>query len=324
MKVLLDIHEDQIKKLLRGDAVQIPYAQLSGKVVYILDPKQRAAYRRAVRSQAGFRIKLDGEYAPENRKNLADMHDHIDGEGFKDIVKSVRKSLSKTLKPIGKSLKQSVKTHGKQFLLDAIRDPDTLDFVKQQSGRRLAGAARDATQIGKVGIRNTIVVGERALEDMLIKKGLDEEIARAIIDKGSHTISQKVFNELNDVESKLEHVVNGAGLRRNVHYEVVGGKLSFKKFLRKLKRGFGTILKYGKPVLKPLLQQGLAAGAMSLGIPAPIAQLAGSAVGGVAYDKTQKATGGRLAKGMTPAQRMAFVRSHKRSRGGALMPAGYY
>lgn len=346
-RVNVNFSDSQVKRLLKGHTVQVSASDLkkSSTTPILLNNKQFSTYKRSLKLEKGMRFQIAPELMQDNHTILGGSVKSF-FRGVKKTVKSVSKAVGKELKNTGKEIKKSAKASAKSFAMDALASDDIKGYVKDNSKRRaLEWAKDDALNHVRAGVTNSIVVGEKELEDALINNhGFDEDLARQMISAGSHRLSKKAFDELMNVDDALTEVAEGAGLKRGRDYTITkGGRLSFKGFLRKVRKVGKKILTVGRPILKPLANlAGQSLGAM-VGGPA------GAKIGGIVadggYDAIQNGLGMRkrlaggkvsVKKGSAEAKaRMAKVRQAKKSgsglqpaghgyRGKGLSPAGYY
>ena len=309
--VHLKLTQAQASKIMKGRVTQLKADQLHGSHTVVLDKENMKRYKRALKNGTGFRIKL----------NQQEIQETMDGSGIKEVFKSLKKTAKTVGKAVGKEfkksakeLKTSAKAGIKSFAMDALASDDIRGYVKDNAKQRaLTWGQDDALNIARKGVSNSILIGEKELEDALIANhGFDEDLARQIVSAGSHRISSKAYAELMNVDEALMDVANGAGLKygKGRDYMITkGGKLSFKGFLRKLRKVAKKVLTVAKPVLKPLVKFG----AQSLG--AFVGGPAGASIGGIvadgSYDALQRGLGLRvMGSGLKPV-------------GGALMPLGY-
>lgn len=357
--VHLKLTQAQASKIMKGKVTQLKPDQLHGSHTVVLDKENMKRYKRALKNGTGFRIKLNQE----------EIQETMNGAGIKDVFKNIKKTAKSVSKAVGKEVKKSVKELKKSgkagiksFAMDALASDDIRGYVKDNAkARALEWGQDDALNIARKGVSNSILIGERELEDALIANhGFDEDLARQVVSAGSHRLSANAYNELMNVDDELSNarsnvkpsnkprrspalfnhstgikpnfsmlpdsnpakqeylnymnnvsdlddalmqVANGAGLHYGKHYVVTkGGKLSFKKFLRGVRRVAKKVLTVGKPVLKPLANLA----GQSLG--ALVGGPAGAKIGGIVadggYDAIQQGLGLRVM-------------------GGAMVPMGY-
>ena len=350
-RINVGFDEKQIKRLLKGHVVQVSASQLqkSSTTPILVNNKQFSTYKRSIKLNKGMRFQIAPELMNDNHMIL--------GGGIKDLWKSAKKtvkSVSKkvydeAIKPTGKKIKDSAKAGAKAFAMDALGSDNIRGYAKDNAKKRaLEWAKNDALDIVHAGINEGIVIGEKELEDALINNhNFDPDLARQMISAGSHRLSQKAYDELMNIDDALNeelmNVAEGAGLKPGVHYTVTkGGKLSFKGFLRGLRKVAKKVLTVGRPVLKPLASlAGQTAGAF---IGGPTGAKIGATIADGGYDALQQGLGMRpigksmhvmpvkkrvVVKGSGSKRgsaemkaRMAKVRASKKS-GGALKPAGY-
>lgn len=350
--VHLKLSQAQASKIMKGKVTQLKPDQLRGSHTVVLDKENMKRYKRALKNGTGFRIKLNQE----------EIQETMNGSGIKDVFKSLKKTAKTVSKAVGKEVKKSVKELKKSgkagiksFAMDALASDNIKGFVKDNAKQRaLQWGQDDALNIARKGVSNSIVIGERELEDALIvNHGFDEDLARQVVSAGSHRLSAKAYDELmnvddeftnarsnakpskkprrspalfhhstgikpnfpmlpdsnpakqeysdymngvSDLDNALMEVAGGAGLKYGKHFIVTkGGRLSFKKFLRGVRRVAKKVLTVGKPILKPLVNLG----AQSLG--AFVGGPTGAKIGGIVadggYDAIQQGLGLRVMGG---------------------------
>jgi hypothetical protein len=337
-RIHVDFDKKQLNRLLKGHTVQVKAEQLqkSSTTPILITGKQFTVYKRALKLNKGMRFQIAPELMNDNHMLL--------GAGIKDMWKNAKKTIKDVsnkvykdaVKPTGKALKDSAKAAAKAFAIDALASDNIRGYAKDNAKRRaLEWAQNDALDIAHAGINEGILIGEKELEDALIENhNFDPDLARQMISAGSHRLSKQAYNELMNIDDaineELMNIAEGAGLRRGRDFTVTrGGKLSFSKFLRGVKRVGQKILKVGKPVLKPLMNAGITALSTAIGNPALAPALNAAAEGGydaLAGSGMRKRGRPRSGAGMKGSQqmkaKMAKVRAAK-SKGGALRPAGY-
>ena len=337
-RVNVNFSENQIKRLLKGHTVQVSGNDLQKTSFPILiTDKQLSTYKLSIKLGKGMRLKISPELMNENHMILGGSVKSF-FKGVKKTVKDVSKKVYKdAIKPLKNDLKASLKSGVKTFAMDALASDNIRDYVKDNSKRRaIEWVKDDALNHVRAGVTNSIVIGERELENALINNhGFNEDIAREIISAGSHRLSQKVYDELMGVDEALKEIAVGAGLKRGRDYTIKGGRLSFKGFLKKVNNGFQKarpilkqILQKGAPVLKPLLKIGLQTAIAPYAGPLG-SKIAGDLSGNL-YDSVQgmgmrkrKTVGGSVKGSAEAKERMKCVRAAKKSSGGALVNSGY-
>jgi hypothetical protein len=334
-RVNVAFDKKQINRLLKGHTVQVSASQLqkSSTTPILLTNKQFSVYKRSLKLNKGMRFHIDPSLMNDNHMIL--------GEGIKDVFKSIKKTaksvskavMDRAIKPTGRQLKESAKSAGKQFAMDALASDNIRGYAKDNAKRRaLEWAKDDALNIARAGVSNSIAIGERELEDALIENhGFPEDLARQVVSAGSHNLSRKAYDELMNVDEALNqeliNVAEGAGIPYRI---TKGGRLSFKGFLRGVKRVGQKILKVARPVLKPIVQLGAQTVGTMVG--GPVGAKIGEIVGDKGYDmlagsgmrkRGRPRHGAGAKKGSAEMKaRMARVRASKRT-GGALRPAGH-
>jgi hypothetical protein len=331
-RINVGFDDKQIKRLLKGHVVQISASQLqrSSTTPILVNNKQFSTYKRSLKLNKGMRFQIDPSLMNDNQMIL--------GSGIKDVFKSIKKtakSVSKKVyegaKETGKQLRTSAKAGVKSFAMDALASDNIRGYAKDNAKKRaLEWSKGDALDITRRGISEGILIGERELEDALIQNhGFDEDLARQVVSSGSHRLSKRAYDELMNVEEaineELMNVADGAGIPYTI---TKGGRISFKKFLRGVKRVGQKILKVARPVLKPIVQLG----AQTVGtlVGGPLGARIGDIVGDKGYDmlagsgmrRMQVMGSGKRGSAEMKAK-MAMVRAGKRT-GGALRPAGHY
>ncbi len=355
--VHLKLTQAQASKVMKGKVVQLKPDQLHGSHAVVLDKDNLKRYKRALKNGTGFRIKL----------NQNEIMETMNGEGIRDVFKNVGKTIKRVGKKVYKDsikstigeLKSSAKSSGKKFAMDALASDNIKGYVKDNSkARALEWAQDEGLNITRKGVHNSILLGEKELEDALIENyGFDEDLARQVVSSGSHRLSKKAYEELMNVDEELTnernkspshpdnvrirlnqsrikpnfqrmpnnnynsnvddsssynnfeasridnnpisvdeainggllHIARHAGLKRGRDYTITkGGKLSFKKFIRGLRRVGKKILQVGKPILKPVLNLGAQSLGTIVGGPTG-AKIAGVADNG--YDMLEKGLG---------------------------------
>lgn len=270
--VKVSLTKPQHSKLLRGQQVQLKHGDLTGSQRIVLNDEMYKKYKRSLKNGSGCRIKLSSDVMEEN--------EIFSGEGFKSFLKDIKTGTKKALKSkFSKDLVNIVVPHAR-------------DYAKEQ-------------------VSKAAYYTEKQIESKLIKVGLPSKLVKEVVTHGA-TLTPMALNKIDDLADRLMH----EDVQPNVHYEVepvmsgngivIGGKLNFKKFFKKV----GHAL---KPIAKPLLKFGanalISAGTAAIGAPQLSGVLQDAANNGI-----EKINGLGLRK----------KRSTKRkSRGKGLKPAGY-
>ena len=313
--VQINLTKQEMNKLMKGKTAQLKHASLiNGTNNIELDKSQLRRYKRALKNNTGFRLKLSNEQISKTMtgEGVGDFFKKLK-EDTKEISKNVYK---KSVKPTLSNLKKSAKEASKSFLIETLGKEKPLKGLKESAKERAKTYIKEeALPEIRRGAKDTIDIAEKEVEQKLIDNyNVPENVARAVVTASSVRMSNATKEELDAVEESL----NGMGLYRNVHYTYRKGKgFSFKKIWSGIKKGFNVVKPVLSAVARPLAQAGLTA---LTGNPATARMImpaidAGLKKVGMGAKKSKKGTQEMM-------MRMEKVRMAKKNKGGALFPLG--
>lgn len=283
MSVSVDLSRKQLNALHKGKTIILKPNQMdTGNHALLLNDAELRRYRNAVRNNKGMKITVN----------------NLDGSGFKDVMKGLKKGVSKAMKVA----KPIVKDVGRE-LLKANRSTIDKAMKKQRE------------------------ITERGAEDLLMNMGVPKELAQDLVTDTSMVLSKRASKQLDKLEGKVDAVLQdpemgmvkgrdyaylnpynvnpdglnvptavataieemkGSGVRRVVYLKGKG----VPKFLKKVGNVLGKVVK-SKPVKKiltDLAKQGVASLATSVtGNPA-VGQMVGTVTGNLVEQGVNEAT----------------------------------
>ena len=319
LPVKLSLSKLQARKLVDGKTVQLKQDQFitGGDYEVMVDKKTYNKIKRANKLNRGVRLTLSNDQIAAT----------MTGQGFKSLyekAKNVGKRFKEqVLAPSGKKLKEASKARAKSFAIEALAQEKPLQFARENvRGRTKEFLQEEALPELRNVAKEGTVFTEKQLEEELISKGLDRNLVESIVTASTIRLDNKSKEALDNLETQLQ----GMGFIRGVHYTRQGGKISFSKIWRGIKRGFN---KFVQPVIKtldPVIRPIISTGAQALGaLGGPVGSKLAETVANEGLD-VLSGKGMRKRKSLkgTPemAQKMAMIRAMKGNKGKGLYPMG--
>jgi len=198
----VNLTKRQYNRLMNGHSVRVRPIE-NGDHSLLLNKSEQAKLRRAM----------------NHGKSITISKHHLEGAGFKSVMKKVGKSIQKQANQAIQMAKPHAKNFAKKELQPIAEDiwDNSIKPTLQEEGKRRIRRGRANLE---EAVR-THTIKEKTAEKLLTNMGMSKDLAKDLITSSNIKLSNKASEALDRIQNQLEDKLDNMGMSKGIDYDII-------------------------------------------------------------------------------------------------------